>query len=467
MVFSSITFLFVFLPAFLAVYFVLKDRLKNAFLLLASLIFYYWGEPGFAIIMVVSIIWNYLCGLVCCFLGKKGLLFRRLALSMAISINLGLLFYFKYFDFAIKTVNRIFALELPLKDIALPIGISFFTFQGMSYVFDVYQQKVEPQKNLLKLGVYISMFPQLIAGPIVRYTDIERELTKRTVTPSDFCVGISRFVVGLAKKVIISNTLAYPVDQIFSLPPTVISRGTAWLGAVFYMFQIYFDFSGYSDMAIGLGKMLGFNFMENFNLPYISKSVTEFWRRWHISLSAWFRDYVYIPLGGNRTGNVYLHLLTVFILTGLWHGASWNFVIWGLWHGMFLIIEKIFMRRGTPWGGVGAWIYTMLVVLIGWVLFRADTLFYALQYLKTMFFGNPSAALYYETAYFWDYFTLFVLAIALIGSSGIWKKVWNPMKMRGGTASFAVERIILIGLFAVCAVMVLASTYNPFIYFRF
>lgn len=345
MVFSSVTFLFVFLPVVLAVYYILPGRLRNTFLLLASLLFYYWGEPRFVFVMLASIVWNYLCGLMCGYLPERMRGLRKLALILAVAVNLGLLVYFKYADFIIGTINGVFSRSIPLLGVTLPIGISFFTFQGLSYVIDVYRQTVRPQRDPLKLGMYISLFPQLIAGPIVRYADIEREIDHRSVDREKFYAGVSRFVIGLSKKVLIANTLALRADQIFGQPCQSLTAGVAWLGALLYSLQIYFDFSGYSDMAIGLGKMLGFTFLENFDLPYMSRSVTEFWRRWHISLSSWFRDYVYIPLGGNRRGNVYLHLLTVFILTGLWHGAAWNFVLWGLWHGLFLIVERVLRGR--------------------------------------------------------------------------------------------------------------------------
>lgn len=318
MVFSSIVFLFAFLPIVLTVYYVLKPQLRNIFLLIASLFFYYWGEPKFLIVMVASILWNYLCGIVLnIFIDKNRSqrFIERFTLFVGVAVNVGLLFYFKYFNFSIELLNSIFHCGLAVQNIVLPIGISFFTFQGISYIIDVYRRDVPAQKNPLKFGMYISLFPQLIAGPIVRYADIEKEINCRSVTLNDFYQGMVRFVVGLSKKVIIANTLANQVDKIFAQDVTTITQGTAWLGAIMYALQIYFDFSGYSDMAIGLGRIFGFTFLENFNLPYIATSVKEFWRRWHISLSTWFRDYVYIPLGGNRRGNVYFNLLVVFFLT--------------------------------------------------------------------------------------------------------------------------------------------------------
>jgi len=473
-VFSSITFLFVFLPIFLVGYYILAPQFKNLFLLCASLFFYWWGEPKFVLIMLASIALNYCCGLLCgCLKNEKS---AKLSLFVAVLTNLGLLFVFKYLDFAITTVNNLFSTGIPLKGIALPIGISFFTFQGLSYVIDVYRHKVSPQKNPLKLGMYISMFPQLIAGPIVRYVDVEDQLSRRGVKLDNFYEGIMRFVTGLAKKVVISNTLALPVDEIFAVAPQNISFDVAWLGAIMYLFQIYFDFSGYSDMAIGLGKMIGFSFMENFNYPYMSKTVTEFWRRWHISLSTWFRDYVYIPLGGNRKGNVYLHLLTVFFLTGLWHGASWNFIVWGMWHGMFLIIERLLKKRYAskePESGdnvlksVLKWGYTLMVVLIGWVFFRADNLTYALDYIRAMFGLIPDCVPYFGITYYLDKFNVFILVLAALLSMNYIQTAAKNIKQRARLAGDIAERGLVIGLTFVCAVMTMAQTYNPFIYFRF
>lgn len=472
MVFSSITFLFVFLPLFLAGYFLLDAKFKNSFLLLASLLFYYWGEPSFLPVMLASILWNYVGGLACGFGRRHGPAMVRPILLIAVLGNLALLFFFKYFDFAISSLNQAFSMSLPLKNLALPIGISFFTFQGLSYVIDVARGQVAPQKNPLTVGLYISMFPQLIAGPIVRYIDVEKEIRQRTVTVADFYAGMTRFIIGLCKKVLISNSLALPVDQIFGLLPSQIGIGSAWVGAIFYTLQIYFDFSGYSDMAIGLGRMLGFHFLENFDHPYVSKNMTEFWRRWHISLSTWFRDYVYIPLGGNRRGNVYLHLIVVFFLTGLWHGASWNFVVWGLWHGMFLLIERVLRGRGVQLGNGPVWMalrrgYTLLAVVVGWVFFRADTLGYAVGYLKVMFgLGGQSQPLF-GTTYYLTAFTGFMLLLGILFSTNLPSRLGKRLKDAGKWTTCLLQPVVLLALFAVCGIFVMASTYNPFIYFRF
>ena len=380
MVFSTPIFLFLFLPAVLVLNYIIPKKYiaaKNVVLLIASLFFYAWGEPKNVLLMLLSIAVNYVCGLL---LGrfdsdeKK----RKVVLWASVVFNLGLLFFFKYFSFVTGGLFPV---------IKLPIGISFFTFQIMSYTIDVYRRSVEPQKSLLKLALYISLFPQLIAGPIVRYIDVEKQLTYRECTAEKTARGMIRFSMGLAKKVIVSNTVAAICDGIFGSTNTVPAF-TAWVGVICYALQIYFDFSGYSDMAIGMGHMLGFDFLENFNYPYVSCSVQEFWRRWHISLSSWFRDYLYIPLGGNRRGKVrtYINLIIVFACTGLWHGASLSFIVWGLWHGLFLVIERLgFKKVLDKLPKFIGWIYTMLVVLVGWVFFRADTLPAAMKYLGEMF----------------------------------------------------------------------------------
>ena len=328
MVFSSSIFVFGFLPLVLLGNYLLKERYRNVFLLLASLFFYFWGEEENIVIIILSILINYFSGLlVARFAGTR---IKKWMLVLAVGLNLGLLFYYKYFNFFIESVNSLLDTDIFVKDIILPIGISFFTFQGLSYVIDLYWGNVEVQKNPLKIALYVILFPQLIAGPIVRYKDVAEQIDTRETSIEKFSAGIVRFVVGLSKKIILANGVGMIADEIFNAPYQEHAVLTAWLGVICYTLQIYFDFGGYSDMAIGLGKMLGFDFMENFNLPYISTSITEFWRRWHLSLSSFFKDYIYIPLGGGRKGNVYLNLFIVFLLTGLWHGASWNFVVWGL-----------------------------------------------------------------------------------------------------------------------------------------
>ncbi|MDR1803288.1 MAG: MBOAT family protein [Treponema sp.] len=393
----------------------------------------------------------------------------KLLLVLAVACNLGILYYFKYLNFTLNTINRVFNTGFAYYDIVMPIGISFFTFQGMSYVIDLYWRKVDVQKNPVKLAFYISFFPQLIAGPIVRYIDIKGQIEKRTVSAEKFIAGARRFVTGLAKKVIIANTLGEVVDFIFVVPVLEITAATAWLGIICYSFQIFFDFSGYSDMAIGLGRMFGFEFLENFNYPYISKSITEFWRRWHISLSSWFRDYVYIPLGGNRKGNVYVNLVIVFILTGFWHGANFQFVAWGLWHGLFLIIERLFGMREVKNRKIIPlrYVMTMLIVVVGWVFFRAPGLRYALRYIGVMFgFTRPE----FVGLTVWFYLSpkiTIALFLAAAASTPLFKTAYNIFRAHNGVIQRQVIYGLILVLLFICIVFVTASSYNPFIYFRF
>ncbi len=475
MLFSSITFLFYFLPIVLIIYYFLREKYRNIFLLLASLLFYAWGEPKFVIIMIVSIIINYLFALGIDKCKKKES--RRLLLKFTVVMNLGILVVFKYLTFFETSVNSILGnlkiANIPIHQITLPIGISFFTFQGLSYVIDVYWKKVDVQKNIIKLGLYISLFPQLIAGPIVRYIDVEKEISDRRQTISDFSSGIRRFIIGLSKKVLLANTLGQVADNIFALELNAFSTVTAWLGIICYALQIYFDFSGYSDMAIGLGRMFGFHFIENFNYPYISKSITEFWRRWHISLSTWFKDYLYIPLGGNRKGKVrtYINLIIVFFTTGLWHGASFNFVFWGLYYGFFLVIEKtqilkkIFkIKKDNKILNTIGHIYTILVVLVGWVFFRTESMSSAVNYVKKLFFMSNTSRELFSFTYYFDSKTILFLIVALIASMPIVKKVQKYFNNRVGEV---LRDIVLVTLLFITMVTLSNSTYNPFIYFRF
>jgi len=462
MVFSSSIFLFFFLPLVIAGYYLLKENYRIYFLLLSSLFFYAWGEPKYILIMLLSIVINYTFGML---IDKShaNKILAKLLLVLAVAGNLGILFYFKYLNFTLKVVNYVFNTGFTLREIIMPIGISFFTFQGMSYVIDLYWRKVNVQKNPAKLAFYISFFPQLIAGPIVRYIDIKEQIEKRTVSTEKFAAGAQRFVIGLAKKVIIANTVGEVADIIFALSASEISAATAWLGIICYSFQIFFDFSGYSDMAIGLGKMFGFEFLENFNYPYISKSITEFWRRWHISLSSWFRDYVYIPLGGNRKGNVYVNLFLVFALTGFWHGANFQFLVWGLWHGFFLIIERLLGMREVKNKKFipPRYVVTMLIVVVGWVFFRALRLRYALRYIGVMFgFIRPE----FEGFTVWYFLSpkiIFMLCLAAVASTPLLKIAFTSIKRK------PVCYGLILALLFVCIVFVTASSYNPFIYFRF
>jgi alginate O-acetyltransferase complex protein AlgI len=404
---------------------------------------------------------------------------RRFSLALAIFLNIGLLFRQKYFDFFIGTINFIFSAHLPLSHAGLPIGISFFTFQGMTYVIDLYRNNVEVQKNPLKVALYISFFPQLIAGPIVRYKDIEHQMQFRSVTLDKFHSGVTRFIIGLGKKVIIANNVAVIADGIFSVfNQPALSQGfpalTAWLGVISYTVQIYFDFSGYSDMAIGLGRMFGFDFLENFNYPYISSSIREFWRRWHISLSTFFRDYLYIPLGGNRRGNVYFNLFIVFLATGLWHGASMNFVLWGLWHGFFIMAERLLIKRFHSEDGqipsIIKHIYVLSVVVIGWVLFRAGNVGTAVKYLGAMF-GLGSEFDSKVSMLFFNSFNITILLLGAVFSMPVIPVLRDRFLAAcpvNGTMTAAIAQTVFLCLvLLVSGMMILNSSYNPFIYFQF
>ncbi len=468
MVFSSTVFLFLFLPVTLAGYYIIRKDCRNAFLLIMSLLFYAIGEPWFVIVMVFSIIANYSFGLLIWFCNRK-MFWKRFFMILSVICSLGILFYYKYYDFVVNNLNGLFDLNLSLKHIALPIGISFFTFQGMSYVLDVYMGRAEVQKNPLNVALYIALFPQLIAGPIVRYSDVNAEISSRTETAEDFASGIRRFTLGLAKKIILSNNFALLADQAFNTAPDQLGAGLAWLGALAYSLQIYFDFSGYSDMAIGLGRMFGFHFLENFDHPYIADSVQNFWRRWHISLSSWFRDYVYIPMGGNRKGNVYLHLFIVFLLTGIWHGASWNFIVWGLWHGFFQLLERILRTRHIEVALPKPikWLYTMLVVLIGWVFFRAADLTAAVEYLRCMVgaAGNavPMQGLFYGREFAVSLIIGIICCLPLISFI---KKACGEHRIVARLVNIAMPAAML--LLLLCSIGILSvTTYNPFIYFNF
>ncbi|MCH1642338.1 MBOAT family protein [Paenibacillus timonensis] len=472
MVFSSTIFLFCFLPIVLIGYYLMKLEYRNAFLLIVSLFFYAWGEPKFVIVIILSILVNYIFGFLIniCRI-KYSITVSRAVMIIGILANCGLLFYFKYFDFFILNVNYVTGLDLSLENIILPIGISFFTFQGLSYIIDIYLQKVQVQKNFLKFALFKSFFPQLIAGPIVRYVDVHDQIENRVTTVDDFAYGIRRFVMGLGKKIIIANTLGQVADSIFNLPAHQNSLDTAWIGAICYSLQIYFDFSGYSDMAIGLARMFGFKFKENFDFPYVSKTVTEFWRRWHISLSSWFRDYLYIPLGGNRKGNVYFNLLIVFMVTGLWHGAAWNFVIWGLWHGLFLIIERVLRKSKTKFRipQILTWLYTMLIVVVGWVLFRSPDLAYALSYLKIMFAIDSPYDVGFTVWYYLDPMVITIILIACLASLPISKYIKNNVgayEEHNGFSLF-IQNAYVAFLLILSIMFMATSTYNPFIYFRF
>lgn len=468
MVFSSVFFLFAFLPFCLLGYYVLPKGLRNAFLTLMSLCFYAWGEPKMVWVMLLSIAVNYAGGLLLdVWKTKAG---RQGTMWLAMALNLALLAYFKYANFLVDNVNAMAGTHFTLGRIALPIGISFFTFQGISYVLDVYMGKVEAQRNPLHIMLYISLFPQLIAGPIVRYEDISAQIHRRDCTLEDFTRGMWRFAIGMGKKVLLANQFAVIADKIFGVPVESNTAAVAWFGVIAYAMQIYFDFSGYSDMAIGLGHMFGFRFNENFNYPYLSRSITEFWRRWHISLSTWFRDYVYIPMGGNRRGNQYFHLIVVFLLTGLWHGAAWNFVLWGLWHGMFLILEKLLGKRrpGFHLPSAVKWLYTMGVVGLGWILFRMDSPLMAIQYLRRMLGLKAFVDGGYTLAWYFHGREA-VLLLAAVLACFPWKKIASRTadKLEGTGLELALKGIWTLVLLVASITLLMTGTYNPFIYFRF
>ncbi len=459
MVFSSIPFLFFFLPIVLICYYLVPFKLKNYVLLVFSLIFYAWGEPVYIILMIFSCLLNYFYALYHDKVKNKKLLF-----ILCIVANLLILGFFKYADFLIDIINSIFRLNInPLK-LALPIGISFFTFQTMSYSIDVYRSSVVPERNFFYFTTYVSMFPQLIAGPIVRYETISKELYKRDINFNNFSDGLLRFMQGLFKKVLIANNIGYLWTTLSSMES--LSIASAWLGIIAYTFQIYFDFSAYSDMAIGMGKMLGFNYLENFNYPYISKSVTEFWRRWHISLSSWFKDYVYIPLGGSKCSRIkhIRNILIVWCLTGIWHGASYNFMLWGLYYGIILIIEKFFLKDFlSKLPNTLKHIYTMLVVIIGWLIFASTDLSMFSVYFSNMFniFKYPFID---ETFmfYFKSYFIIIVISTLL--SMPIYQNIKKKLNSRGW---MIISLILYLVFFFITVSYLVSDSYNPFLYFRF
>lgn len=466
MVFSSTIFLCVYLPLVLLGYYICPKKGKNLFLLIVSLIFYAWGEPKYVFLMIFSILVNYVFGLL---MDKHRENKKRLKLLLVISviIDLGLLSVFKYTDFIITNINSVFGADFDLLNIALPIGISFYTFQAMSYTIDVYRDDVRVQRNLIDFGMYITMFPQLIAGPIVRYTDVQDQLAERNVTTADFSEGIMRFVVGLGKKVLLANQMGAVWTQIYALGGD-ISALMAWTGAAAYTFQIYFDFSGYSDMAIGLGRMFGFKFPENFRYPYESVSITDFWRRWHITLSTWFKEYLYIPLGGNRRGlaRQALNLLIVWTLTGFWHGAGWNFVMWGLYYFAILFIEKLFLLKALDkLPRLFRHAYALLLIVIGWVIFASDDVSVMLPYLGSMFGANGALG-------GMDVYTLLtraaLMVICCVASTELPRRLFvTAAGKMNEKAAFTVKSVLTLALLALSVVFLIGDSYNPFLYFRF
>ena len=466
MLFSSIPFLYYFLPCVLLVYFLVPRRLKNAVLLLSSLFFYAWGEPRFVVFMLIAIVQGYVFGLLAeKFRNGRG---ARLCLALSAVISLGLLAYCKYADFFISSFNALTGLSIPLLKVSLPIGISFYTFQILSYVVDVYRGDVPAQRNFIDLAAYVAMFPQLIAGPIVRYSDIAAQLKERTHSLENAALGARRFILGLAKKVLLANVL-------YGLITTYKSSGEktvlfTWLYAIAYVLHLYFDFSGYSDMAIGLGRIFGFHFEENFNYPYISGSVTEFWRRWHMSLGTWFRDYVYIPLGGNRKGTArwLLNIFIVWLLTGLWHGAAWTFVLWGLFFAVFLTAEKLLYGRALAKTHVVKHLYVLLLVVVSFVLFDSATVSEAAGAVGALFgagglAGSNLLSVYYLRSY------AVVFLIGIVGATPLPARIAGKLAAtkNGGRVMAAAEPVVLLALLALCTAFLVDGSFNPFLYFRF
>ncbi len=465
MVFSSIVFLFVFLPIVLALYYVIPGlRWKNIILLAASIVFYAWGEPVYIVLMLLSILFNFIMGLELDRLRDEPAR-RKINLIFTAVVNLCILGFFKYYGFLLGSINAILPVEIPYRELALPIGISFYTFQTLSYIIDLYRDEIPVQKNILDFALYITMFPQLIAGPIVRYIDIQEQLEDRSITWHKASLGAEYFIKGLAKKVLLANTAGAVYTSIQGLGDGYQTVVTSWIGIIFYTMQIYFDFSGYSDMAIGLGKMLGFRFVKNFDYPYTSRSVTEFWRRWHISLGTWFREYVYIPLGGNRVPMLkhIRNILVVWALTGLWHGAAWNFVFWGVYYGVFLILEKYiwgkYLERLPGWVGN---LYTMIFVIIGWVFFSNTDLKAGLAYLGTLF-GIGVSGFINATAFYYLKSSLILMVICMICTRPWAYKWYKRVADTKPVAAAVINGVLLLLSIA----FLVYDSYNPFLYFRF
>ncbi len=476
MVFSSVIFLFRFLPIFFLLYFVTylwpaARRMRNCILFLGSLFFYAWGEPVYVLLLLFSTLSDYIHGRLIDRFRGRGI--AKVLLFTSVLINLAALGFFKYADFLVQSVNQLTGANLPLLNLPLPIGISFYTFQTMSYTIDVYRGKAKVQKSILDFGVFVTLFPQLIAGPIVRYVDVQDDLADHRGSIEDISYGIRRFIIGLSKKVLLANNLGLLWEEALATSPDGMNVLFSWLGIIAFAFQIYFDFSGYSDMAIGLGAMMGFRFPENFRYPYISRSITEFWRRWHMTLGQWFRDYVYIPLGGNRKGlsRQLLNIFIVWTLTGIWHGASWNFLLWGLWFGIFLMLEKLCL------GGILAhlpkvfgWIYTAFVVLLGWVLFAIEDINHVLLYVKAMF-GMNGAGWYDTNALFLVKEYGVLLALAALSALPLGSSLAKRLGTSGNGPAIALrrflEKLLPALLLLVSIAYIVDASYNPFLYFRF
>lgn len=462
MVFSSITFLFYFLPIVIGIYYIVPNKLKNIVLLLASIFFYFYGEPKYVLIMLLSITCTYIFGILI----DKYKKYSKLFLTLSICLITGILVYFKYMNFIIENINLWLSNRIDFIYVVLPIGISFYTFQLISYIIDVYRGQAKVQKNILKLAMYISLFPQLIAGPIVRYTTIEEQLENRKYSFEKFALGVRRFVIGLGKKVLIANVLGELINVFLTTKDSSILF--YWMYGIANMLQIYFDFSGYSDMAIGLGKMFGFEFLENFNYPYIATSITDFWRRWHISLSSWFRDYIYIPLGGNRVSKIkwIRNIFIVWLLTGLWHGSAWNFIIWGLYFGILLIIEKIFLNKYLEkLPKILSRIYVLIIVMISFIIFSGENMNQIIQNIGGLVGCAESNFISKESLYYFKSY-LVVFIVAIIGATPIFK---NIIQNRKNIDKFIniLEPIYLLIIFVISTSYIIDGSFNPFLYFRF
>lgn len=471
MVFSSVMFLFRFLPIFMICYYVVPQRMKNFILFVGSLFFYAWGEPVYVVLMIFSTVSDYIHGLL--IERTRGKKWDTFFLISSIVINLLMLGFFKYADFLIGFFNSVAGTAFPLLELPLPIGISFYTFQTMSYTIDVYRKDAKVQKSLLDFGVFVTLFPQLIAGPIVKYRQVADDLHNRPMDVNQISYGAKRFVVGLAKKVLIANNIGALWAEVSAMDYGNMSVLTSWIGILAFAFQIYFDFSGYSDMAIGLGACLGFTFPENFNYPYISRSVTEFWRRWHITLGSWFREYVYIPLGGNRKGlgRQLINILVVWLLTGIWHGAGWNFLLWGLWFAFFLILEKMFWKKVCDVlpGGFGM-VYTWLVVLLGWVLFEVQNTESIKAFIRAMFGLNGAGLLDRQGLYLGGEYCV-VFAVAVVAATPLFHLAASRLKQSRTGYAMALyrlfEKVVPAALLLVSIAYIVDATFNPFLYFRF
>lgn len=473
MVFSSLLFLFIFFPIVLILYFIVPKSFRNLVLFLFSLVFYAWGEPVYILIMIFSTVVDYTHGLLVeKFMNDNNMKKAKIVVISSMIINLSLLGFFKYSDFFIQNINTVFGSAIPLLKIALPIGISFYTFQTMSYTIDVFRGEAKAQKNIISFGAYVALFPQLIAGPIVQYKTIANQLNYRKESITQFNYGISRFIFGVGKKVLLANNIGYLWSQINSINIDELTVVTSWIGIIAFSFQIYFDFSGYSDMAIGLGNMFGFKFLENFNYPYMSRSITEFWRRWHISLGTWFKEYVYIPLGGNKKGfpKQIRNILIVWLLTGIWHGASWNFIAWGVYFGILLIIEKIYLlKKLEKLPRFVSHFYTLFLVVISWAIFAFDSLGQGLSYIKVMF-GFGTGGLINDESIYFLYTNAVLIAILIIASTNIPIRIANQIKLKLTNKLYTIEivrSVIFIGIFIVSVAYLVDASFNPFLYFRF